>query len=1118
MQYLQTFDVILLSETRCATWNDNLLPHHSVALVPAGREGQAGEGLLLAVRRSFTYHVHDWGSNDSTIWVRVTFQGSPKPLIIGCSYIPPSGSPQLRLSDLPARLTSLSAMCVAASCEGDVLLAGDFNARVAQLSDTDSTGDPVRGCTDLGVNSHGHHLVALCRQSGLMLCSGRVQGDTMAVPTFKARSGTHASRLDHVIVNKGVLDNIKLSAVNIGRNDSDHHPIETVLRVHVSVAAPVHCTGHPISRVQWRPSAQHDYTVALQSIASECLDASESAALAGNVCAAFAALETGLLQAAQASTMPARAARPHPGPAGRTHQPFYDAECHALKRGLRTRARQGAGREELRTLERHYHTVVRSKRRAYRVQQLHLLIREQYQDPRCFWKRLRSKHMRLPVQLSQTQQWDAYLGKLADMDLPVLSQLPDASYPYHPEAPAAGLNVAITLGEVSDGLKRLHNGRAHGPQGYPAELLRYAKQAAQPSEPPPVNVLAPLLVTVLNAAFHSGQLPASSNGSLITPVFKKGDQLDTSQYRPIAVTDPIARLYAGILNARLIHFTESHHLRAASQAGFRPRFSTVHQLFTLQHFIDHQKALKVPLFCCFLDLKGAYDRVSRPLLWLALQRLGIHGHMLGAVQSLYANCYIAITVEGKIGPKLPSHTGVKQGCPLSPTLFGLFIDGLHRHLQSICPDAGLQLRNGNWVTDIGYADDFALLSTSPGGLQQLIHAAEQFCALIAMAINTEKTKVMVFSDTYLGPLQWSSCGQQLQWVSEFKYLGIDFGAIRGCHTTFPRLHQNMWCAWALLQKQYGNLRCASSLGLLLQLYDVCVPPTASYGCEVWGFRKLPGVDDRKAREQLQQAHVKILRQIAGARATVATAILFRELGARPLVYAWWQRTVHFWNTLAGSSPQSLHYQVALDDCWDAVVGGLHNWAFAIMTGLRQLGYEFTIRVDKLDVIDLPRVLQLLDASRAPAWENIDICPRTCPPQRSQLCTYLRWFARPTGLTRLGPLLRQPISARCMRVFLRFRMGCHGLPKDVGRRTATPRMQRVCQQCDLNEVGDEQHLIFACTAVQHVRDRYLGLFSESIHTMLDFMWQDNLVEVAKFVMACFDVIAADAGDDTTSHQP
>ncbi len=67
----------------------------------------------------------------------------------------------------------------------------------------------------------------------------------MAVPTFKARSRTQASRLDHVLVSQGVLDNIKKSSVNIGRSDSDHHPIETILRVHVRVAAPVQCVGRP---------------------------------------------------------------------------------------------------------------------------------------------------------------------------------------------------------------------------------------------------------------------------------------------------------------------------------------------------------------------------------------------------------------------------------------------------------------------------------------------------------------------------------------------------------------------------------------------------------------------------------------------------------------------------------------------------------------------------------------------------------------------------------------------------------------------------------------------------------------------------------------------------------
>ena len=103
-------------------------------------------------------------------------------------------------------------------------------------------------------------------------------------------------------------------------------------------------------------------------------------------------------------------------------------------------------------------------------------------------------------------------------------------------------------------------------------------------------------------------------------------------------------------------------------------------------------------------------------------------------------------------------------------------------------------------------------------------------------------------------------------------------------------------------------------------------------------------------------------------------------------------------------------------------------------------------------------------------------------------------------------------------FPTFSTGVSWFTKDIGRRSAVPRMQRVCQKCTLNEIGDEKHLIFACPAVHHVRDRYAGLFSESVHTMLDFMWQDDLVEVAKFVMDCFDVMSAAVEDDRTSNQP
>ena len=67
---------------------------------------------------------------------------------------------------------------------------------------------------------------------------------------------------------------------------------------------------------------------------------------------------------------------------------------------------------------------------------------------------------------------------------------------------------------------------------------------------------------------------------------------------------------------------------------------------------------------------------------------------------------------------------------------------------------------------------------------------------------------------------------------------------------------------------------------------------------------------------------------------------------------------------------------------------------------------------------------------------------------------------------------QPLSARCMRVLLRFQMGAHSLPVVLGRRTGTPWDQRLCQRCDQHAVGDERHMFFECPAVQCVRESML----------------------------------------------
>ena len=41
-------------------------------------------------------------------------------------------------------------------------------------------------------------------------------------------------------------------------------------------------------------------------------------------------------------------------------------------------------------------------------------------------------------------------------------------------------------------------------------------------------------------------------------------------------------------------------------------------------------------------------------------------------------------------------------------------------------------------------------------------------------------------------------------------------------------------------------------------------------------------------------------------------------------------------------------------------------------------------------------------------------PRTCPSADATICTYVWWFARPAGSRQPGPLVIQPLSARCMR--------------------------------------------------------------------------------------------------------
>ena len=52
------------------------------------------------------------------------------------------------------------------------------------------------------------------------------------------------------------------------------------------------------------------------------------------------------------------------------------------------------------------------------------------------------------------------------------------------------------------------------------------------------------------------------------------------------------------------------------QCGIRPARSTIDMLFVVCRLQELERASKIPLYMCFIDLQKAYDSVDRELLWI----------------------------------------------------------------------------------------------------------------------------------------------------------------------------------------------------------------------------------------------------------------------------------------------------------------------------------------------------------------------------------------------------------------------------------------------------------------------------------------------------------------------
>ena len=236
-----------------------------------------------------------------------------------------------------------------------------------------------------------------------------------------------------------------------------------------------------------------------------------------------------------------------------------------------------------------------------------------------------------------------------------------------------------------------------------------------------------------------------------------------------------------------------------------------------------------------MDFKQAFDRVPRHLLWQKLESAGLGGWALRAVQALYAAVPMCVRVPGGYTPTFQATSGVKQGCPLSPILFGLFLDDFESGLVQQAAAAALpRWQSGECVPPLFYADDQALLATTPAGLRFQLGYLESYCAAWGLTVNTKKTQVVVYTAGRAAATEerFRYGGNEVETVPTFRYLGVHLHCRQAFASAASYRAEAGRRAMHLLRRRLAENGLQDPL-LSMRAFKSYVLPTLSYGAEIW---------------------------------------------------------------------------------------------------------------------------------------------------------------------------------------------------------------------------------------------------------------------------------------------
>ena len=277
------------------------------------------------------------------------------------------------------------------------------------------------------------------------------------------------------------------------------------------------------------------------------------------------------------------------------------------------------------------------------------------------------------------------------------------------------------------------------------------------------NELTYPITNLVNNSISMSTFPEQLKCAELSPLYKKEDNLNKKNFRPVSILTGISKLYESVVNDQLLEFFSRlfNDLIGAFRKGYSCQSLLVKCIDNWKSALDKQQYIGA----FFMDLSKAFDCLPHGLI---IAKLHAYGLELPACNLLFSYLH-GRKQRVKISNSRSSWTvltkGVPQGSILGPLLFNIFMNDLFLfiekcHLYNYADDNSLDSSSEN-LTDVLY------------NLRHDGRNAIEWFAKNGMQANPDKFHFMLFSPTPSEQQALQLCdGTHLMSETEVTVLGV----------------------------------------------------------------------------------------------------------------------------------------------------------------------------------------------------------------------------------------------------------------------------------------------------------------------------------------------------------